>query len=61
LLDVMMPDINGYEICTRLKEDDRTKDIPIIFVTSIGDVEAETRGLKLARSITSPSPLILDR
>jgi diguanylate cyclase (GGDEF)-like protein len=47
LLDVMMPDINGYEICTRLKEDDRTKDIPIIFVTSIGDVEAETRGLKL--------------
>jgi len=47
LLDVMMPGLNGYEICMRLKEDDRTKDIPIIFVTSLGDAEAETRGLKL--------------
>ncbi len=47
LLDVMMPGINGYEICTQLKADDRTKDIPIIFVTSLGDVEAETKGLKL--------------
>jgi PleD family two-component response regulator len=47
LLDVMMPGLNGYEICTRLKEDDRTKDIPIIFITGIGDVEAETKGLKL--------------
>ena len=47
LLDVMMPGLNGYEICTRLKEDDRTKDIPIIFVTSLGDAGAETKGLKL--------------
>lgn len=47
LLDVMMPGLNGYEICTRLKEDDRTKDIPIIFVTSLGDAGAETKGLRL--------------
>jgi len=47
LLDVMMPGLNGYEICTRLKEDDRTKDIPVIFVTSLGDAWAETKGLKL--------------
>jgi len=47
LLDVMMPGLNGYEICTRLKEDDRTKDIPVIFVTSLGDAGAETKGLKL--------------
>jgi diguanylate cyclase (GGDEF)-like protein len=47
LLDVMMPILNGYEVCTWLKEDDRTKDIPIIFVTGLGDDDAETRGLKL--------------
>jgi diguanylate cyclase (GGDEF)-like protein len=47
LLDVMMPGLNGYEVCKRLKEDDRTKDISIIFVTSLGDGEAETKGLKL--------------
>jgi len=47
LLDVMMPGLNGYEICTRLKEDDRTKDIPIIFVTSLADAGAETKGLRL--------------
>lgn len=33
LLDIRMPDINGYEVCEKLKQDDETKDIPIIFVT----------------------------
>ena len=34
LLDVVMPGINGKEVCQRLKSDDRTKDIPILFLTT---------------------------
>jgi len=44
LLDIMMPEMNGYEVCRRLKADDKTKDIPVIFLTGKGDYEAETRG-----------------
>lgn len=35
LLDIRMPDINGYEVCTRLKANPATKDVPIIFISSI--------------------------
>lgn len=45
LLDVVMPGIDGYETCARLKADLETRDIPVIFVTAQGDEEAETRGL----------------
>ena len=38
LLDVKMPEMNGYEVCQQLKADDRTKDIPIIFISALGDV-----------------------
>lgn len=47
LLDVMMPGVNGYEVCKRLKAQTRTCDIPIIFITGLGDLSAETRGLEL--------------
>jgi PleD family two-component response regulator len=47
LLDVMMPNLDGYEVCSRLKADKRTKDIPVIFVTGLGDMSAETKGLEL--------------
>jgi len=42
LLDIMMPDINGFEVCKKLKSDDKTKDIPIIFLSgkdSTKDIE----------------------
>ncbi|HVW02077.1 MAG TPA: response regulator [Planctomycetaceae bacterium] len=42
LLDIMMPKLSGYEVCQRLKEDDSTRDIPIIMVTALnelGDIE----------------------
>lgn len=47
LLDIVMPDINGFETITLLKEDDRTKGIPVIFITGQGSVENEARGFAL--------------
>lgn len=38
LLDINMPNINGYEVCRTLKSDDKTKDIPIIFISALDDV-----------------------
>lgn len=39
LLDIVMPDINGYDICRELKKDDLTKHIPVIFLTSKADIQ----------------------
>ncbi len=47
LLDVVMPEPDGYEVCHRLKADPRTQDIPIIFVTGRNTTEDEERGLEL--------------
>lgn len=47
LLDIMMPGMDGYEVCRRLKSDSKTQDIPVIFVTSMNEVEDETKGLEL--------------
>jgi phosphoserine phosphatase RsbU/P len=44
LLDVMMPEMDGYEVCTRLKQDPETRDIPVIFLTGQTEVEDETKG-----------------
>jgi class 3 adenylate cyclase len=47
LLDVMMPEIDGYEVCRRLKIDSETREIPVIFLTSRTDVEDETEGFSV--------------
>lgn len=44
LLDIMMPDIDGYEVCKRLKADARTRDVPVIFLTAKTDVGDEQHG-----------------
>lgn len=44
LLDVMMPGLNGFEVCEQLKADPATADIPVIFVTALNDVDDTARG-----------------
>lgn len=46
LLDVLMPGMNGYEVCRRLKEEPRTMNIPVIFLTTLSDEEDEKAGLE---------------
>ena len=47
LLDVMMPGMDGYEVCRRLKESPETKNIPVIFVTALADEADEAKGIKI--------------
>ena len=47
LLDIMMPDIDGYEVCRQLKSDPATADIPVIFLSALGDTEDKVKGLHL--------------
>jgi putative two-component system response regulator len=62
LLDVMMPGMDGYEVCARLKENPKTADIPVIFITARSEIEDEQHGLDIGAVdyITKPiSPPIL--
>ncbi len=47
LLDIMMPGMDGYEVCTKLKQSPQTKDIPVIFITAMTDQQDEAKGLAL--------------
>jgi phosphoserine phosphatase RsbU/P len=47
LLDVMMPDMDGYEVCGHLKASEETRDIPVIFLTLKMEVADETRGFEV--------------
>ncbi|WP_419897396.1 diguanylate cyclase domain-containing protein [Roseomonas sp. USHLN139] len=62
LLDVLMPGIDGYEVCRQLKADAVLADVPVIFTTALGDQEAEVKGLELGAIdyVTKPvAPVIL--
>ena len=65
LLDVTMPDMDGYEVCRRLKADPRTRDIPIIFLTARSSTDDEKFGLDLGAAdyISKPfsPPIVLAR
>ncbi len=47
LLDIMMPEMNGYEVCRRLKAAENTAQIPVIFITALADEDDEAKGLEL--------------
>ncbi|MDO6545621.1 two-component system response regulator [Pseudoalteromonas carrageenovora] len=62
LLDIMMPDMNGFEVCQKVKANPKTSHIPIIFVTALGDESDEFKGFELGAVdyITKPiSPAIV--
>ena len=47
LLDIMMPDMDGYDVCRQLKSNDKTEHIPIIFLTAVIEADYETKGLDM--------------
>ena len=47
LLDIMMPEMDGYEVCRRLKSDERSAQVPVIFITAKSQIEDEAKGLAL--------------
>ena len=56
LLDVMMPDMDGFAVCTKLKSDPKTREIPVIFVTGLEKTEDKVKGFQAggADYITKP-------
>lgn len=60
LLDIMMPDMSGYEVCERLKADPKTADIPVIFLTAVTDISSKTKGFQLGAVdyITKPFEIL---
>jgi len=46
LLDIIMPDINGFEVCTKLKQNPKTSSVPVIFVTIMGEIEDIKKGFE---------------
>lgn len=65
LLDIMMPVMDGYEVCQRLKSNPSTRDIPVVFLTAKTEIEDETKGLAMGAVdyITKPisPPIVLAR
>lgn len=47
ILDVQMPDMDGYEVCRKLKGDEKTENIPVVFLTANSSNEDEERGLEI--------------
>ena len=60
LLDIMMPGIDGYEVCRRLRAADATRELPIVFLSALEDVESKTRGFELGANdyLTKPFEIL---
>ncbi len=65
LLDVVMPGLDGYEVCRRLKQDTALRDVPVIFMSAQDDVQAQTLGFEVGAAdyVTKPLavPVLLAR
>jgi adenylate cyclase len=59
LLDILMPFMDGYEVCERLKADERTRDIPVIFVSALGEVFDKVRAFSVGGVDYIPKPFHL--
>lgn len=57
LLDIMMPGMNGYEVCKRIRENNQFKDIPIVFLTALSQENDEIRGLEAGGSDFIKKPI----
>jgi putative nucleotidyltransferase with HDIG domain len=60
LLDIVMPGLDGYEVCRRLKADERTMDVPVIFVSAVEDPVEQAKAFKMGAAdfITKPIPVV---
>ena len=58
LLDIMMPEIDGYEVCRQLKANPLTRAIPVIFITAKAETEDEVQGLALGAADYLTKPVI---
>jgi sigma-B regulation protein RsbU (phosphoserine phosphatase) len=60
LLDIVMPDIDGYEICRRLREAEATREVPIMFLSSLEDVKDKARGFEVGGNdyLTKPFEIL---
>ena len=56
LLDIMMPDMDGYEVLRRLKADERTHDLPVIMISAIGDLDSVVRCIEMGAEDYLPKP-----
>ncbi|MDX1411922.1 MAG: SpoIIE family protein phosphatase [Nitrospirales bacterium] len=60
LLDIMMPGMDGFETCARLKDHEKTKDIPVIFMTALSDTDSRVKGFSVGAVDFVTKPLQLE-
>jgi DNA-binding response OmpR family regulator len=61
VLDLMLPDIDGFELCTRLKKESDTRNVPVIMLTALGSDDARRRGLACGATEYLVKPFDPDR
>ncbi len=56
LLDIVMPEMDGYELCTRIKADPRTREIPVIFITAVSEAMDDAKAFEIGAVDYVPKP-----